>query len=96
MQQPREPHRSAVNAVADAAEQRAKEKGRGDITEVLLGKSQIFGHVDIEYRAPDRVEAPQRQQCADREKQLISQHAHQGCAGLAQARRIEMGVFMVA
>ena len=72
MQQRREPHRSAVDAVAHAADQRAKEKGRGDIAELLIGKSEIFGHVDIEYRAPDRVEAPQRQQGAHREKQLIA------------------------
>ena len=52
--------------------------------------------MDIEYRAPDRVEAPQRQQRADREEQLVAQHAEQRGSGFAQACRIEMGVFMVA
>ena len=96
MQQRRKPHRSTVNAIADAADQRACEKGRGDIAEVLLGKSETFGHVHIKHRTPDRIEAPQCQQRADREEQRLAKHAEQRGPGLAQARRIEMGVFMVA
>src|SRR5262249_19013632 len=58
--------------------------------EALFGKSQSFGHVQVEHRTPYRIKTPQCQEGANGKKQRVSPDAKQGGTRPMEALRVQM------